>query len=137
MQVYIQETAKKGKGLFASKPFKKSGEVYSFPKGRIITKKDLASLTPTERNHLNVVGVDTYEIFEPPACYVNHSCEPNIYEGDHCAFALRTIEKDEEITVDYGEMGFIKKPFRCHCGAKQGALFRENLNIPRQYGHTP
>jgi hypothetical protein len=54
--------------------------------------------------------------------FVNHSCDPNTYIDGQVVFrALRDIEKDEFITVDYGTFFLIKQkdPIpECKCGAK-------------------
>ena len=54
--------------------------------------------------------------------YVNHSCEPNCYIDGQIVFrALRDINADEFITVDYGTFFITKKnPIDpCNCGSIQ------------------
>lgn len=48
----------------------------------------------------------------------NHSCNPNtVYSGLNVV-ALRTIAKDEELTLDYADfLNEDMEPFQCHCGA--------------------
>jgi len=52
--------------------------------------------------------------------YINHSCEPNAYlkilYGHILFIALRDIEPDEEITIDY-ESTLHSNKKRCICGA--------------------
>jgi SET domain-containing protein len=53
--------------------------------------------------------------------FINHSCEPNafmrIVPGEKVAFfALRDIEPDEEITIDYRDPDH---PVVCRCGTKE------------------
>lgn len=55
-----------------------------------------------------------------PMRFTNHSCQPNarlqIRDGRVEFYALRSIEPDEEITVDYGETHHEGR-LTCRCGA--------------------
>lgn len=70
--------------------------------------------------------------------YVNHSCEPNVYIDGQIVFrALRDIDKDEFLSVDYGTFMLTKKnPIDpCNCGSKKcrGKVTGEDykfLNLP-------
>lgn len=59
--------------------------------------------------------------------YINHSCTPNAYIrifGDHVEFyALRTIERGEEVTCNYGETQH-EGTLPCRC---RGARCRQYL----------
>ena len=53
---------------------------------------------------------------------INHSCDPNLeISGDICFYALRSIPRGEELTVDYGTFlfGDDPRPFieNCKCGS--------------------
>ncbi|MBY0427488.1 MAG: SET domain-containing protein-lysine N-methyltransferase, partial [Cytophagales bacterium] len=53
--------------------------------------------------------------------YVNHSCSPNstsLLQFDNISVAMRTIEKDEQITEDYYCYYGHFESFGCKCGAK-------------------
>lgn len=53
--------------------------------------------------------------------FINHSCNPNVYIDGQVVFrALRDIEEDEFITVDYGTFMLTKKPYitDCKCGSQ-------------------
>lgn len=50
----------------------------------------------------------------------NHSCEPNIgFDGSICYIAMRDINKDEEIFLDYAFMETEFHPFNCNCWSSQ------------------
>lgn len=53
--------------------------------------------------------------------YINHSCTPNAYMrifGGHVEFyALRTIQRGEEVTCDYGETQH-EGTLPCRCGGE-------------------
>lgn len=53
--------------------------------------------------------------------YINHSCNPNIYIDGQVVFrALRDIEKDEFLCVDYGTFMLTKQDYipKCNCGSE-------------------
>jgi SET domain-containing protein len=116
--VEIRKSEKHGNGLFAMKNFKKGESLYSLKKGRIVKHDEIQNLSELEKMHLDQIGKDEYEIIEPPGCYINHSCEPNVEEKDRTGYALRDIKKGEEITIDYDKIAYLEKPFECHCGSK-------------------
>lgn len=70
-----------------------------------------------EKQHVDQIGEDQFEIMEPPACFVNHSCEPNVAEREQTGYALRDIQDGEELTIDYDMIGSFEEPFVCRCGA--------------------
>ena len=116
--VEIRKSEKHGNRLFALKDFKKGESLYSLKKGRIVKHNEIQNLSEWEKIHLDQIGKNEYEVIEPPGCYVNHSCDPNVEEQDRIGYALKDIKKDEEITIDYDKIAYFEKPFECHCGSK-------------------
>lgn len=53
--------------------------------------------------------------------YVNHSCAPNLrarcLRGHLLYFSVRSIQKGEELTVDYRYEGGGRQTYACRCGA--------------------
>lgn len=115
--VRVGKSAIHGEGLFALKNFSKGDRVYSFAKGRVVARDDIKNLSEREKMHLDKIGADTYEIIEPPGCYINHSCTPNVEEKNRTGYALRDITEGEEITIDYDKITFFEQPLECHCGS--------------------
>ena len=76
-----------------------------------------------DRRYLDKISDDQVEISQPPARYVNHSFNPNIAEKERIAYALRDIKKGEEITIDYDNIAYFEKPFKCHCSSKNCRRF--------------
>lgn len=87
--------------------------------------------------------IDKHYVLDLPAgsdfeAYVNHSCDPNVYIDGQIVFrALRDINKDEFLSVDYGTFMLTKKnPIDpCNCGSKKcrGKVTGEDykfLNLP-------
>lgn len=114
--IFIDSTERKGKGVFADRSFDVGEEIYRFPVGRFLDKKEYDLLSVDEKKCVDIVD-DHYELVEPPACFVNHSCNPNIREENHVAYAIRAIAAQDEITIDYDPISYIQTPFTCHCGA--------------------
>ncbi|MCX6798299.1 MAG: SET domain-containing protein-lysine N-methyltransferase, partial [Candidatus Falkowbacteria bacterium] len=98
--------------------FKLGEEVFVLKPGRMIGQETIKNLSEFEKMHLVQLGRNQYEIIEPPGCYVNHSCEPNIEEKNRIGYALTDIKTGEEIIIDYDEIAYLEKPFECHCGAE-------------------
>ena len=49
--------------------------------------------------------------------YCNHSCSPNAESNGEGLVAIRTIDQDEEITVDYARLSAASWSMTCNCGA--------------------
>lgn len=116
--VEIKKSKKHGNGLFALRNFRKGESVYLLEKGRIVNYDEIQNLSEQEKIHLDKIGENEYEIMEPPGCYINHSCEPNVEEKDRTGYALKNINKGEEITIDYDKIAYFEKSFKCRCGSK-------------------
>ena len=120
--VAVKESSVQGKGVFALRDFKKDELVYVVPRGRFVKKDEVKGLSEYEREHLDRVDANTYELMQEPACFINHSCEPNIMEKlapeSIEGYAFRDIQKGEELGVDYRVRGFDDWGMNCKCGSK-------------------
>jgi len=116
--VIIKSTKNKGRGLFALRYFKKGELIFSYKKGKVVTKKGLSKLTKWESDHLDELDRNRFEVMEKPACFVNHSCDPNTISKGRSYFTLKPIKKGEEITVDYRSKGIFKNKWKCWCRSK-------------------
>lgn len=108
----------KGVGTFAVRDIKSGELVYTFPPGRLINGEGLASVPEEDKKWVDMIDLDTYEIIEPPARYLNHSCDPNILEKDRMGHALRDIKAGEEVTVDYEAIKYVGPAFECCCRSR-------------------
>lgn len=111
----IKTTNKKGQGVFAKRDFE-AGETV------IIGEPDYIA---EERTQTSVqTGIDKHTEFQPPVCFLNHSCDPNlgVRDNDYGGYdflALRNIKKDEELNFDYETTEYISISVKnCFCGAK-------------------
>ena len=108
--VEVKDAGRKGLGLFALQSFKKGEAVHSFKSGTLLTRAEIEKLSRIEKEYLDQIGDNAFEVIEPPARYVNHSCDPNVKERERTAYALRDIKAGEEITINYDEVAFLEEP---------------------------
>jgi SET domain-containing protein len=116
--VEVRRSAIHGTGLFVRRAFRAGDVVYTVAKGRVVRRDEIATLTPLQRNHLDRIDEDAYEVIEPPGCDINHSCDPSVVERDRRGIALRDLKAGDEVTLDYDPMACLDEPFPCRCGAK-------------------
>jgi uncharacterized protein len=111
-----------GKGLFATRPYKKGERVIEYV-GRTISKEEeftsrskylfevSKGRTIDGRPSVNIAG------------YINHSCRPNcepvIWRGRIFIKTIKGVKPGEEFTYDYGKEYFDEhiKPHGCRCPA--------------------
>jgi SET domain-containing protein len=138
MKLYkIKKSNIDNRGIYAAKNIK-AGKIIIYYKGKIITKKE------TERNpkydnekaiylfNLNSRYDLDGDFKNNTARLINHSCNPNCEVAGKglklWIFALRDIEKGEELSYDYG-FGYDEnyKDYICKCNAKNccGYIVRE------------
>ena len=90
---YIEEVPKKGMSLFSNRDVKKGEEV-----GKHLSK------TKT----LNGRQIDNFWETDVIGRYANHSSKPNtkaiVRDGEVFLIAVRDINKDEEITINYSSI---------------------------------
>jgi uncharacterized protein len=119
--LYKDTNSKIGMGVFAARPFKK-GELVLRPTGKIVAEQTVFSIQIDWDRHLDP---------NPPAKYLNHSCNPNLGvktapDGLPDFYALRDIQAGEQVMFDYAMTEFkhyprtdLKQDFdlTCHCGS--------------------
>ena len=140
----VLDAGTKGRGVYARRPFAKGEFIFRRRHTRVLSGDEVASATEWERIHLCELGFDRFAVLAPPGCYLNHSCDPSAMRHGVKVFAWRTIEADEEITVDYRLNALDGDSWPCRCGAAvctgtvEGSFFsmtpeRQRLLLP----HAP
>lgn len=118
---YKQAGGQLGLGAFAGRSFR-PGELVLRPSGRIVTAQTIYSIQIGWNRHLDP---------DPPAKYLNHSCDPNLGvrsdpDGMPGFYARRAITCDEHLTFDYAMTEYRHYPrskpeqdfdLTCYCGA--------------------
>lgn len=119
MDVVLRNSKIRGKGVFATRDFKKGETVIILHPKSIISKEDMSSLSEDEQNHTTYAGSGKYYVMGSPERFVNHSCDANTYFKEKKDVALRDIKKGEEITTDYSLNGIEDWKMECNCGSKK------------------
>jgi len=104
-----------GKGVFASKNFKKGEIVLHWDTSQIISKIEFENLNQEEKKYICLIN-DKFVIMQEPEKYVNHSCDANTKSENFCDIAKRDILKGEEITGNYRETSLDGLTSKCNCG---------------------
>ncbi|MFH1276051.1 MAG: SET domain-containing protein [Candidatus Woesearchaeota archaeon] len=119
MDVEIRDSKINGKGVFALKDFKKGEIVIKWDLSKVLTDKEVTNLSEDEKKYLDFTN-GKHVLQQPPARYVNHSCNPNtsVEIIKFCDVAIKDIKKEEEITSDYSTQLSEGIKFKCNCGDK-------------------
>ena len=117
--IIVKVSKIQGKGVFASRDFKKWEKVLHRDISNTITNDTFHEMSDKEKKHITYLN-DRYTIMQSPEKYVNHSCEPNTTAKDFCDVAVRDIKKGEEITWDYSETeDGTSVQMKCTCKSKK------------------
>jgi hypothetical protein len=68
------------------------------------------------------IQINEFEHIEPDNYfrYINHHCNPNAFIKGKNIMALRDIQINEEILIDYlNTEDYLSHPFKCHCCGKE------------------
>jgi SET domain-containing protein len=118
----IKKSLIEGNGCFSVTHFKARRKIAEYRGEKI---KDAEANRRARRRKLRICAIDSRWSLDGSrggngTHYINHSCEPNAYMkilyGHILFIALRDIEPDEEITIDY-ESTLHSNKKRCICGA--------------------
>lgn len=129
----IRDSKIQGKGIFTKVPFKKGDRIWvtnlpeqssvimddeefaAFRKRCTEEGKEWDAVAIGDGKHR--VGIVSRD--EDPSNYGNHSCGPNTAPADDGnRVALRNIEAEEELTIDYGQFSEVGWEMICNCGSK-------------------
>lgn len=120
-KVEIRTNSLNGKGIFAKENIKK-GEIVFIKGGHILTRDEIFSSEvinsyfPISDEYF--LGATNKDEEEQIKLFQNHSCNPNVgLHGEITFIAMRDIEKDEELTVDYAFIDNEDYSFECTCGS--------------------
>ncbi|MCB1309984.1 MAG: SET domain-containing protein-lysine N-methyltransferase [Leptospiraceae bacterium] len=123
-RLYVRD-GRIGPGVYAMDRIE-AGTVLVCYSGRIVTGRELSAYPERYRRYNFQVGPDLFQVplsdvRELPD-FINHACEPNSGLSDSITItALRAIEAEEEVTMDYatfnsGKVQWDTDNFECECG---------------------
>ncbi|MFA5797440.1 MAG: SET domain-containing protein [Candidatus Woesearchaeota archaeon] len=115
--VIVKDSPIEGKGIFAARNFKKGEIVVQWDLTHILTASEAKKVPLAEKRYVAFLD-GKYILMQPPARYMNHSCEPNTTAKNFCDVAIRDIKKGEEITANYREDNPPGFEMKCTCGSK-------------------
>lgn len=120
-KVEVRTNSLNGKGIFAKENIKK-GEIVFIKGGHILTRDEIFSFGvinsyfPISDEYF--LGATNKDEENQIKLYQNHSCNPNVgLHGEITFVAMRDIDKDEELTVDYAFIDNEDYSFECTCGS--------------------
>ncbi len=94
---YVMESDIHGKGLFARQPIPQESYLGTYD-GQTTRENGMHVLWVQESNG-EWIGRDGENLLR----YINHTTTPNAEFDGFDLYAIRDIEPDEEITIDYGD----------------------------------
>jgi ribosome maturation factor RimP len=78
--IEVRKTKNLGFGLFAVKPFSRGDEIIDIAYGRILTIEQCGNVPPEISQQLDRKDENHYYFMTYPEYYINHGCEPNVYQ---------------------------------------------------------
>lgn len=140
--VCVKESKIHGKGVFATKDFKRDESILDVDDSHVVT--DTSKLTKENYDFdLDFLANGKIIWMQPPEKYINHSCSPNVYfkkfGSVRKVYAMRDIPKGKELVCDYSMNGWGDATFKCNCGSEncrkiwRADFFKLPLSIQRKY----
>lgn len=114
----IKKSKIDGLGVFAARDFKKGEIVIKYNLPEVLTKEEVDKLPKRDQKYVQHVGEGKFILHQPPARFVNHSCDANTYSDHLSDRAKREIKKGEEITANYLDEKVPEMKLRCKCASK-------------------
>ena len=114
----IKKSKIEGLGVFAARDFKNGEMVIKYILPEVLTREEVDKLPKKDREYVQSVGEGKYILHQPPARFVNHSCDANTYSNHLSDIAKREIKKGEEITANYLDEKVPELKMRCKCACK-------------------
>lgn len=117
--VVVKNSRIEGRGVFANCDFKKGEVVIKWNTDIVLTDEEVKNLPKNEKKYISPFR-GKYLLQQPPARFVNHSCDPNTKVVDDSSdMAIKNIKKGEEITSDYSIFFAPDEIMECNCKSKK------------------
>ena len=136
-RLIIKSTGKYGNGVFAAEDTKQ-GEIIHVLSGEKMDWSELIRRDTSKKEYIDdpfQIGRRTYIDLDAFSRTFNHSCDPNGgIRKDSELFALRDIQKGEELTYDYSmTIGPTRWEMTCKCGSKNcRKVLGDVLSVPKK-----
>jgi hypothetical protein len=116
--VEVRPTADRGLGVFVRRSFEPGERILRRRHEPVGSRADVEALPEDLRQHVCQVDMDAFALVHPPACYVNHACDPSAVRHGVDVVAFRRIEAGEEVTLDYRIHALDGDSWPCRCGTE-------------------
>jgi uncharacterized protein len=129
----VQDSGVHGSGVYAGEPIPMKRTVIEYTGARI-SRRETKRRSEIQDKQIYLFTLDSYWTLDGAsggsgAEYINHSCDPNLYtwifKGHILCMSARTMQKGEELTVDYHFSKDIEE-VPCSCGS---ARCRGTINL--------
>lgn len=122
MAIEIRDSIIHGKGVFTTEHVSRHSVIDRVNVVREITNEHPLDPSRGELyHHCHWYPDGTTVLVDEPYCYLNHSCEPNTtyYTINKVSYlmAMRDIQEDEELTLEYSLVNFTGQIWECKCGS--------------------
>jgi hypothetical protein len=115
--VEVRDAGPKGCGVYARRRFAEGEFIFRRRHSKVVSVDELDDVSEWERMHVCELGFERFAVLAAPGCFLNHSCDPNAMRHGVNVFAWTSIERDDEITIDYRFNAFDGDSWPCGCGA--------------------
>jgi SET domain-containing protein len=116
-QIVIKDSKIHGQGVFAAGDIDPGDVIIDWDECMdILSEFDVENLSPEERKRVSFID-GRYILFNPPASWVNHSCDANARAENQRDVAIRAIKRGEEVTVNYIRESVPGLNLQCNCGS--------------------
>jgi uncharacterized protein len=116
MNVEVRHSSIAGRGLYATRQFKKGEIVLEWLNARELSETEFEALPRSEHAYVDFHDGKIFLMGEPER-FMNHSCEANTASQNKSDVALRGIQPGEEITTDYADCNPPGFSMTCSCGS--------------------
>jgi hypothetical protein len=136
--IEVRQTGSKGLGIFALVTLTAGAAVIKMTYVREITNETPLCPELGEREDHCDYPDGRMMLVAEPACYFNHSCDPNAYVDETAAQAVvrarRPIASGEEVTIDYLINVAGGSSWPCHCGERRcrGKTGKSFFDLPAE-----
>jgi len=121
--IEVKDSGIKGKGVFATDVIGRGQVIFAIDDSFVIDEdnSDHRQFIGAEPDHCDYLADGTVVLMQEPECYINHSCDPNVYiyavGGNRFVLAMHTIAAGEELAFDYAINIVNGDWLDCRCGA--------------------
>jgi hypothetical protein len=142
MKIETKDSLISGTGVFTTQPVRRGEVVLVIDDSRIVDA-DNPLREGEKKYHCDWLPDGKTVLMQPPECYINHSCEPNVFvysvNKQRFVLALTDLIQGEEVVYDYAINAADSSVWTCTCGSARcrgrhkSAFFELPESLQREY----